>query len=173
MPAYGKNLSPAEVSALVAFMETLRPSYQPPARDSTESVRLPTNESVHSPSKDLRADRVEEADMDTVAAAALSSWSFSAPLMCALLALALIYFRGWRLLSAERPHKYTTRRLVSFASGLTTIFVALASPIDALAGLLLEAHMIQHLLLIMVAPPLLWLGQPVLPLLRGLTSLCI
>lgn len=34
MPAYGKNLKPAEVTALVAFMETLRPSYQPPVRDS-------------------------------------------------------------------------------------------------------------------------------------------
>src|SRR6267143_4314103 len=32
MPAYGKNLSPAEVNALVAFMETLRPSNQAPAR---------------------------------------------------------------------------------------------------------------------------------------------
>jgi len=49
MPAYGKNLSPAEVSALVAFMGTLRPAYQPPARDSTQSVRLPP--------KDLRATR--------------------------------------------------------------------------------------------------------------------
>src|ERR1700741_2928437 len=32
MPAYGKNLSPAEVNALVAFMETLRPAGEPPAR---------------------------------------------------------------------------------------------------------------------------------------------
>ena len=35
MPAYGKNLRPAEVTALVAFMRTLRPSYEPGARDST------------------------------------------------------------------------------------------------------------------------------------------
>jgi len=39
MPAYGKNLRPAEVTALVAFMQTLRPSYQPPARDSTQSPK--------------------------------------------------------------------------------------------------------------------------------------
>jgi ubiquinol-cytochrome c reductase cytochrome b subunit len=32
MPAYGKNLTPAEVTALVAFMQTLRPANQPPAR---------------------------------------------------------------------------------------------------------------------------------------------
>jgi ubiquinol-cytochrome c reductase cytochrome b subunit len=35
MPAYGKNLSPSEVAALVAFMETLRGPNEPPARDST------------------------------------------------------------------------------------------------------------------------------------------
>lgn len=34
MPAYGKNLTPPEVSALVAFMQTLRPAYVPAARDS-------------------------------------------------------------------------------------------------------------------------------------------
>jgi ubiquinol-cytochrome c reductase cytochrome b subunit len=34
MPAYGKNLSPAEVTALVAFMQTLRPPQQPPARSA-------------------------------------------------------------------------------------------------------------------------------------------
>src|SRR5262249_36237937 len=35
MPAYGKNLRPAEVTALVAFMGTLKPSYQPAARDAS------------------------------------------------------------------------------------------------------------------------------------------
>ncbi len=35
MPAYGKNLSPAEVAALVAFMKTLRGPNEPPAQDST------------------------------------------------------------------------------------------------------------------------------------------
>ncbi len=34
MPAYGKNLTPAEVTALVAFLETLRPAQQPPARSA-------------------------------------------------------------------------------------------------------------------------------------------
>ena len=48
------------------------------------------------------------------------------------------------------------------------LLLALASPVDAFGQMLLSAHMIQHLLLIMVAPPLLLAGQPVLPLLRGL-----
>src|SRR5262249_58439056 len=37
MPAYGKNLSPAETTALVAFLETLRPKGQPPARDASRA----------------------------------------------------------------------------------------------------------------------------------------
>src|SRR5262249_23715327 len=41
------------------------------------------------------------------------------------------------------------------------------SPFDALGELLLHVHMTQHMLLMMVAPPLIWLGQPSIPLLRG------
>jgi len=48
MPAYGKNLSPAETTALVAFLETLHPAGQAPARDASrdavvqESANQPT-----------------------------------------------------------------------------------------------------------------------------------
>ena len=38
MPAYGKNLSPAETTALVAFLETLHPPGQAPARDASRSL---------------------------------------------------------------------------------------------------------------------------------------
>jgi len=38
MPAYGKNLSPAETNALVAFLETLHPAGQAPARDASRAV---------------------------------------------------------------------------------------------------------------------------------------
>jgi ubiquinol-cytochrome c reductase cytochrome b subunit len=40
MPAYGKNLSPAETTALVAFMETLHPAGQPPARDASRDLEV-------------------------------------------------------------------------------------------------------------------------------------
>ena len=40
MPAYGNNLSPAETTALVAFLETLHPGTQSPARDAAEDVAL-------------------------------------------------------------------------------------------------------------------------------------
>jgi ubiquinol-cytochrome c reductase cytochrome b subunit len=38
MPAYGKNLSPAETTALVAFLETLHPAGQPPARVASSAA---------------------------------------------------------------------------------------------------------------------------------------
>ena len=40
MPAYGKNLSPAETTALVAFLRTLHPEAQGPARDASRDVLL-------------------------------------------------------------------------------------------------------------------------------------
>jgi putative copper resistance protein D len=51
--------------------------------------------------------------------------------------------------------------VVCFLSGLLVLFLALQSPIDTYAGLLLSVHMTQHLLLTMVAAPLLILGTPV------------
>jgi cytochrome c oxidase assembly factor CtaG len=59
-------------------------------------------------------------------------------------------------------------RPAAFLGGLAAIYLALASPIEPFADLLLQVHMVQHLLLMMVAPPLLWLGAPLFPLLRGL-----
>jgi len=106
--------------------------------------------------------------MDPVAAAVLASWSLDLKTVGLLLAVAALYLRGWLHLRAELPRKYTTGRLAAFAGGLVVILLALVSPVDAFGDMLLSAHMIQHLLLIMVAPPLLLLGQPVLPLLRGL-----
>ena len=59
-------------------------------------------------------------------------------------------------------------QLGSFMSGLAAIFLALASPIEPFSALLLQVHMAQHLLLTMVAPPLLWLGSPLVPMLVGM-----
>ncbi len=106
--------------------------------------------------------------MDAVAAAVFESWRLDLRMIFALLAAAWIYVRGWRQLHRQMPSRYTTDRLIFFLVGLGTIFVALASPLDAFGNLLLEAHMVQHLLLIMIAPLLILTGQPVLPLLRGL-----
>src|SRR4029077_19554825 len=44
MPAYGNNLSPAETTALVAFLETLHPATQSPARDAARDLVLSESE---------------------------------------------------------------------------------------------------------------------------------
>src|ERR1700694_917553 len=46
MPAYGKNLSPAETTALVAFLKTLHPATQVPARDASRAVALGAGETA-------------------------------------------------------------------------------------------------------------------------------
>jgi ubiquinol-cytochrome c reductase cytochrome b subunit len=43
MPAYGKNLTPAEVNALAAFLETMHPHHEPPARSSIKPAIAPAN----------------------------------------------------------------------------------------------------------------------------------
>jgi putative membrane protein len=52
------------------------------------------------------------------------------------------------------------RRTVFFAAGLAAVAMAMAPPLEAAAGRRLSAHMAQHLLLMLVAAPLLAAGQP-------------
>ena len=65
--------------------------------------------------------------------------------------------------SRRDPERWHVGRLAAFLGGLAAIFLALASPIEPFASLLLQVHMLQHLLLMMVAPPLIWLGWPMFP----------
>ena len=58
--------------------------------------------------------------------------------------------------------------MLCFVLGMVVLWLALASPIDAVDEFLLSGHMIQHFLLMSVVPPLLLLGNPTVPMLRGL-----
>jgi len=98
----------------------------------------------------------------------LASWTFEPWIIVALLLAATIYLRGWWRLHHRLPQRFALWRLIAFQAGLFTLFLALSSPLHELAERLLQFHMIQHLLLMMVLPPLLLLGAPILPLLRGL-----
>ncbi|MBX3415343.1 MAG: cytochrome c oxidase assembly protein [Pirellulales bacterium] len=100
--------------------------------------------------------------------APLRTWNWEPWLFFSLGTTALLYLRGWRLLRRTNPGEFTGLRLTCFCSGLAAILLALVSPLDALGEWRLSLHMLQHLLLMMVAPPLIWLGAPALPLLRGL-----
>ncbi len=61
-------------------------------------------------------------------------------------------------------------RTTLFFLGLVALVAALASGIELLAGDLFSVHMLQHMLLTVVAAPLLMLGAPIRPLLRGLPA---
>ena len=98
----------------------------------------------------------------------LASWSFEPAVTVPALAAAALYWRGFTVLSLRMPERFDAWRPVAFFAGLVTLVLALCSPLDPLGHFLLQAHMTQHLLLMLVVPPLLWLGAPVAPLLLGL-----
>jgi cytochrome c oxidase assembly factor CtaG len=105
--------------------------------------------------------------MNALLEAFVRSWPY-APWLAAALGLAAgIYVRGWLDLRRQSTQHWHTGQLVAFLGGLATIYLALASPIEPFASLLFQVHMLQHLLLMMAAPALLWLGAPLIPMLRG------
>ena len=93
---------------------------------------------------------------------ALTRWDLSAfPLatIAVLVALAVWYLRAdWVL--ATRGRRWSGWRTWSFMAALVTVLVALASPLAAMTGTYFQAHVLQHLLLMVVAPPLAALGAP-------------
>ena len=84
----------------------------------------------------------------------LTPWSLD-PSLTYVGAAAMLYVLGSR--GGYRP---TPLQALSFAASLLTIVIALNSPIDYYADRLFWAHMLQHILLLTVAPPLLVLGRP-------------
>jgi len=98
---------------------------------------------------------------------ATGSWEVSLPMTVVLLLMALVYLRSWIHLRST-VMTFSAWRAASFLLGLFLIWVAVASPLAALDHELLTVHMIQHLLLMTLAPPLIWLGEPVLAFSREL-----
>lgn len=99
---------------------------------------------------------------------ALSGWSFEPAVTLPVFATAALYWLGWRRLARRMPERFGQPRALTFMTGLAILLVALCSPLDGLGHRLLQAHMVQHMLLMLVAPPLLWAGAPTAPLLLGL-----
>jgi len=119
---------------------------------------------VHAPTP--RAEAATPLDARTIARA----WTIEPGLVVALALAALVYARGWRRLRAGRPARAPTWRLAAFLSGLGALFVALASPLDTFADRSLAVHMAQHLVLLVIVPPLLLAGAPVAPILHALPA---
>ena len=81
---------------------------------------------------------------------------------------AVVYARGWRRCRLRLPGRFAVPQLAAFLGGLACLCAAISSPVDEAADARLSAHMVQHILLLTLAPALLLLGDPLLPLLRGL-----
>ncbi len=100
--------------------------------------------------------------------AALASWVIPWVPTLGICITVLLYLRGWYLLRCAGFPLIPPWRVWAFLSGMFALWVALASPMDVFNGWLLTAHMFQHMVLMMLAPPLILLGAPVIPLVRGL-----
>jgi putative membrane protein len=100
--------------------------------------------------------------------AIFAEWSPPVFLTATLILTAIVYVRGWFAIRRTRLALFPMWRMATFLLGLATIWIAIGSPLDGFADALLSAHMVEHLLLMSFVPPLLLLGYPVVPLLRGL-----
>jgi putative membrane protein len=91
-----------------------------------------------------------------------SAWTFEPLVVVGLAGAIWLYARG-----LARSTVVDRLRVWCFAGAVLAIAVALVSPLDALSGSLASAHMVQHILLVLVAGPLLVLSAPAGALLRG------
>jgi len=95
-------------------------------------------------------------------------WSFEPAVALPLAVVAIGWIRLVRGIDRTHPaHPVPRRRSVAFLLGLAAIAIALLSGIDTWDTTLFSIHMVQHLLLTLVAAPLIALGAPITTLLRA------
>jgi putative membrane protein len=92
-----------------------------------------------------------------------TQWNWQ-PWVLACVAITTIpYLIGlWRMGRGGRERILGRWRAPSFLTGIVVLVLALESPLDAVADDLFSAHMLQHMLLLLVIPPLLVAGRPVI-----------
>src|SRR5579875_561240 len=100
---------------------------------------------------------------------ALTAWQWGPFAICVLVAVTLsgyLYLRGdWKL--AARGRRWRGRRTAAFLLGLLAVDIALQSPVATLTSWYFPAHVVQHLVLMTVAPPLMAMGAPSTMLLQA------
>ena len=101
-----------------------------------------------------------------------SMWRPSSLLLVALALVAAAYFRGVRTVWARAGAGSGMSRgqATAFAAAICTLLLALASPIDLVSSALFSVHMLQHLLLVLIAGPLLAYARPEIALLWSLPT---
>ncbi|HEX7950622.1 MAG TPA: cytochrome c oxidase assembly protein [Candidatus Limnocylindrales bacterium] len=96
-----------------------------------------------------------------------TAWHLDPTVLVPLVATALAWLWVVRRIDRRHPHNpVPVPRTIAFLLGLLVIAVALQSGVERYDTTLFSIHMVQHLLLILVAPPLLLLGAPITQLLR-------
>jgi cytochrome c oxidase assembly factor CtaG len=109
--------------------------------------------------------------MDPTLGFLLFSWAWRPEIILSLGLAAAVHLVGRRRLRQRGSTQLVSPwRTVSYLSGLTVLGIALMSPIDVLSAQFFSMHMIQHLLLVMIAPPLLLLADPMPVTMWGLPS---
>ncbi len=114
--------------------------------------------------------------MDPTLSAALRSWDWRVEIIIILAAAGIIFIIGWlRLRKRSRASTGGNRSRVGapwrplvYVLGLLILGLALMSPIDVLGAQLFMIHMVQHVLLLMIIPPLLLGANPLVFILWGL-----
>lgn len=98
----------------------------------------------------------------------LSTWSSDPLLWIGIGVAATLYLTAVRIVDRAHPATRVPRwRIAAWLSGVAIVALALVSAVHIYAGSLFAVHMVQHLLLAMVAPPLLALGAPMTLTLRA------
>lgn len=87
-------------------------------------------------------------------------WSFDPPFVLVVVLAILYWYGNRRTPAAPRTTARRRRRHGCFYAGLAVLALALASPLERLSEQLFWAHMLQHILLLVVAPPLIVLARP-------------
>jgi putative membrane protein len=109
--------------------------------------------------------------MDPTLSVLLLSWAWRPEIILTLSLAAGVRLAGrWRLKRRGSSQLVKPWRTVSYLAGLAVLWIALMSPIDVLSSQFFFMHMIQHLLLVMIAPPLLLISDPMPIMLWGLPS---
>jgi cytochrome c oxidase assembly factor CtaG len=100
--------------------------------------------------------------------AVLTEWQAAPAVTACVVLLAGLYAWGVVRVARQHPtHRWPMWRTALFMAGLAVVVLALQSGIGTYDDVLFWDHMIQHLMLIMVAPPLLIFGQPITLLLHA------
>ena len=98
--------------------------------------------------------------MDVTVRDLLLTWTWRPDVVTVLGGSAIAYVVGWRRLRRRDARAVSWWRLTAYLGGIGALALALLSAIDWLGSLLFFVHMIQHEVLMMAAPPLLLLGDP-------------